>query len=182
MPEVVERELEEQFVRSVTAAYGTLEQSAKEINKLCRHVIAVNIKGTQPDEDQLRLAFRARSDQLKAHFGISTIPLTSLDLRTFVDMAISRTAPFEEYEIGKHKVVVGLQDTAILFSILDHMKSAADQDRCTLISSDHIFHATETRKLVELTGIKLGTHKKVSELFDDLFNHVWDAIGNPHCS
>jgi hypothetical protein len=101
--------------------------------------------------------------------------LPALDVRLFVDMAISRTAPFEERIAGSDTVVTGLQDAAILFSVLDHMKTADDGDRCALISNDKIFHAAETRKLVQLTGNKLETFKKVSALFDDLYNHVWDA-------
>jgi hypothetical protein len=175
MPEVVEGELEAQFVRSVTAAYDAAEQDVKEINRLCRDVIAIDITGTRPDEADLRAAFRKRSDDLKTHFGISVIPLPALDVRMFVDMAISRTAPFEERVASGDKVVTGLQDAAILFSVLDHMKTADDADRCALISNDKIFHAAETRKLVQLTGNKLETFKKVSTLFDDLYNHVWDA-------
>ena len=71
--------------------------------------------------------------------------------------------------------MTGLQDAAILFSVLDHMKTADDGDRCAIVSNDKIFHAAETRKLVQLTGNRLETFKKVSALFDDLYNHVWDA-------
>jgi hypothetical protein len=73
------------------------------------------------------------------------------------------------------RLFTGLQDAAILLSVLDHMKTADDGDRCALISNDKIFHAAETRKLVQLTGNRLETFKKVSALFDDLYNHVWDA-------
>jgi len=175
MPEVVEGELASQFARSVDVAYDAADQNVREINKLCRDVITVDIKGTRPHEDDLREAFRKRSDQMKTYFGISVVPLPALDIRMFVDMAISRTAPFEERTTGSDKVVTGLQDAAILFTVLHHMKTATDGERCALISNDKIFHAAETHKLVQLTGTKLETFKKVSELFDDLYNHVWDA-------
>lgn len=55
------------------------------------------------------------------------------------------------------------------------MKTSAPGDRCAIISNDKIFHAAETRKLVQLTGTKLETFKKVSALFHDLYSHVWDA-------
>lgn len=48
MPEVVERELEARFIRSANAAYDTAEQNIKEINKLCRDVITVDIAGRRP--------------------------------------------------------------------------------------------------------------------------------------
>jgi len=50
--------------------------------------------------------------------------------------------------------VVGLQAASILFSILDHMKIAADADRCAL----------QTFKAHTVSG-----------LFEELFNHFWDV-------
>ena len=43
MPSVVEDELEAQFVRAVASANDSLAASAKELNKLCRDVIAVDV-------------------------------------------------------------------------------------------------------------------------------------------
>jgi len=57
MPKVVEGELEAQFIRSVNAAYDAAEQNIKEINKLCRDVITVDIAGTRPEETDFREAF-----------------------------------------------------------------------------------------------------------------------------
>jgi hypothetical protein len=175
MPEVVEGELRAQFVRSVNAAYDAANQNLKEITKLCRDIIAVDIQGTRPSDDELYEAFNKRSDQMKAHFGISVIPLPQLDIGMLVDMAITRTAPFEERTVGADKIVTGLQDAAILFSVLDHMKTAPESDRCAIISNDKIFHAAKTRKLVQLTGTRLEAFKTISALFDDLYNHIWDA-------
>ena len=175
MPEVVELELRAQFVRAVNAAYDRADQSRKEIDKLCRDVILTDIKVTRPSDDELHEAFRQRSERMKAHFGISVVPLPHLDVRMLVDMAITRQAPFEERTAGGDKVVTGLQDVAILFSVRDHMKTAGAGDRCALISSDKIFQAAATLKLVRSTGTKLETFEKVSALFDDLYNHVWDA-------
>ena len=177
MPEVVEGELEAQFIRSVNAAYDAAEQNIREINKLCRDVITVDIAGTRPEETDFREAFRKRSDELKAHFGISIIPLPAFDVRMFVDMAISRTAHSESESRQRYYDVINLQhkDAMILFPVLDHIRAfRMGGDRCALISNDKIFHAAETRKLVQLTGNKLETFKKVSA-FDDLYNHVWDA-------
>jgi hypothetical protein len=65
-------------------------------------------------------------------------------------MAITRTAPFEERTVGADTIVTGLQDAAILFSVLDHMKTAPEGDRCAIISNDKMFHAAETRNLVHI--------------------------------
>jgi hypothetical protein len=91
-------------------------------------------------------------------------------------MAINRQVPFEEQSIGKDKTgVVGLQDTAILFSVINHLKGTPP-DRYAFISSDAVFHRPETRKLIEDHGVRLETFKTASALFDDLWDHVWDAI------
>lgn len=176
VPKVVEAELEAQFVRAVNAVYDSLNAGTKELNKLCRDVIAVDVSGSRPDDDALRDAFRVRSEQLKSHFGITTIPLTTLGLDCFIDMAISRTLPFEEYIIEKNKkAVVGLQDAAILFSIIEHLKTAQKEDRCAFISSDGVFHKAEMRKLLGQHEVPLEVFKTVSDLFDDLYSHIWEA-------
>src|SRR2546425_782284 len=79
LPIVVEQELEAQFVRRVEDVYDSLASNHKELTKLCRDVINVDVKGSRPSENELRAAFRVRSQQLKSHFGISNIPLTILN-------------------------------------------------------------------------------------------------------
>jgi hypothetical protein len=170
IPEVVESELGAQFVRSVIDAYDAAELNVKTINKLCRGVMPVDIKGSRPDVDQLWDAFHHRSNELKTHFGISVVPLATIDVRVLLDMAISRKPPFEERTIGNETIITGLQDAAILFSILDHMKTAQVGDRCALVTADKIFHARGTRNLI---GDRLQLFKNIKDLFDDLFDHIW---------
>jgi len=175
MPEVVERELEAQFIRSVNAAYDAAEKGLREVSKLCHQVITTDFQGSRPNDEQLRDAFRKRSDELKKHFGISTAPLPALDVSMLVDMAINRAVPFEAKVVGDDEIVAGLQDTAILLSVLDHMKTAAATDRCAIITADKVFQKAATKKLIQSKGCKLELFKKVGDLFSDLFSHVWDA-------
>ncbi|MCU1224326.1 MAG: hypothetical protein JWQ42_2419 [Edaphobacter sp.] len=124
IPKTVEDELEGQFVRGANAAWDAVAADLKELTKLCNQVIAVDVQGKRPDDDDLRAAFRTRSKQLKDHWRIENIPVHDVDLATLLKMAINRDAPFEEIEINKSKrVVTGLQDTAILFAIASHMKN-----------------------------------------------------------
>ena len=177
MPKIVEDELEGQYVRSIEASYAKLNADLKELGKLCRNVMTPDISGSQPAEGQVREAFRIRSEQLKKHFKISTIPIHELSLETLVEMAINREQPFEEIEISKsRRVVVGLQDTAILLSIAKHMQTASQDDRCAFISNDDIFHKSGCKELLQAAGVKLEMFRKTSDLFDDLFEHVMDAI------
>ena len=92
-------------------------------------------------------------------------------------MAINRYAPFEEIEINKSKhVVTGLQDTAILFAIAAHMKTADKHARYALISNDGVFQKKGCREFLEMAGVKLEMFRNVDVLFRDLFDHVWAAV------
>jgi hypothetical protein len=137
IPKTVEDELEGQFVRGANAAWDAMASDLKELTKLCNQIIAVDVQGKRPHDDDLRAAFRTRSNQLKDRWRIEKISVHEVDLATLLEMAINRDAPFEEIEINKSKrVVTGLQDTAILFAIASHMKTADRDERCALISND----------------------------------------------
>jgi hypothetical protein len=178
VPKIVEDELEGQYVRSIEGSYGKLRADLKELTKLCRHVMTPDITGSAPTQDEVRAAFRVRSEQLKAHFKISTIPIQEIGLERLLEMAINRDEPFEQIEISKTKhVVVGLQDTAILFAIIKHMQTA-EGDRCAFLTNDDVFHRVGTRSILKAAGVELEMFKKTSDLFDDLFEHVMDAIRN----
>jgi len=177
MPKIVEDELEGQYVRAISASYDKLNADLKELNKLCRDVMTHDISGSQPSDDQVRKAFRERSELLKTHFKVSTIPIHEVDLETLLAMAINREQPFEEIDLGKNKrVVVGLQDTAILFAVAKHMQTAGQDDRCAFISNDDIFHKEGAKDFLKLAGVKLEMFRKTSDLFSDLFEHVIAAI------
>ncbi len=177
IPKIVEDELEGQYVRALQASYDKLGADVKELNKLCRYVMTPDISGSEPSDDDIRRAFRQRSEQLKSYYKISTIPVFEMSLESILAMAINREQPFEEVEIGKNKRgVVGLQDTAIVLSIARHMQTAGKDDRCAFISNDDIFHRPGTKELLEGCGVKLEMFRKVSDLFKDLFDHVMVAI------
>jgi hypothetical protein len=177
VPKIVEDELEGQYARAISATYDKMNADLKELNKLCRDVMTHDIRGTQPSDDQVRKAFRERSELLKAHFKISTIPIHEVDLETLLGMAINRDQPFEEIELSKNKrVVVGLQDTAILFAVAKHMRTAGEGNRCAFISNDDIFHKEGAKEFLQAAGVKLEMFRKTSDLFSDLFEHVIAAI------
>ncbi len=92
-------------------------------------------------------------------------------------MAINREAPFEEIETNKSKrVVTGLQDTAILFAIASHMKTANKDERCTLISNDGVFQKKGCRDFLKMADVQLEMFRSVDVLFRDLFDQVWAAV------
>lgn len=176
IPKVVEDELEGQYVRAVNAAYDALRANSKELDRLCSNVFDPNISGYRPTDEELREAYRTRSDQLKAHFKIVTVPLVPIPAERLLEMAINRTPPFEAYSVGKDKsVVTGLQDTLILFSVLGHLKGVPSA-RYALATSDGVFQKSEVRALTRTHGIELEIFKNSRSLFDDLWNHIWTTI------
>jgi hypothetical protein len=176
-PETVEDELQAQFIRGVQHAYDVIDGQVKVLRKLCRNIIDPDVSGNEPAPDMLASAFRDRSNQLKEHFKIGPVPLTRVPLSTVLTMAIERLAPFEEIRLDDtHRAVVGLQDTAILLSILGHIKSAAPEERCAFVTNDGVFSKSETRELIESQGVKLEIFKSVRALWEDSFNHLWPEI------
>lgn len=177
IPETVEDELQSQFIRNVQNAYDAIDGQVKVLRKLCRNIIDPDVSGKEPAVEVLAAGFRDRSNQLKEHFKIGTVPLTKVPLATVLTMAIERVAPFEEIRLDdKHRAVVGLQDTAILLSIIGHMKSTTPEERCAFVTSDGVFNKAEIRELIESQGVKLEILKSVRALWEDSFNHFWPEI------
>jgi len=175
-PKVVEDELEAQFVRSVKELLAEITSKIKDLKTVCWNTINVGIDEPYVEETDLRTDFQTRSQQLKQHFGISTLPIAELDLPTLIDMAINRHLPFEERAVGKDKVVTGLQDAAILFSVIDHVKGFPKDERCAFVSADDVFHKTDMRKLFEHYEVNIELFKNANSLFDDLWDHIWGEV------
>jgi PIN domain len=178
IPKVVEDELEAQFVRNVNAILDTLDTTVSQYRKLCRHIIETDINGSAPTDKQLEEAFRARSEEIKQHYSITSIPLTTVSLEVFVNFAIHRHAPFEQILIEKNKHgVVGLQDAAILFSIIQHISK--EQGRCILLSADKIFSHEDVEYLLDQSNVKLERVKSAGDLWKEFSEHIWEAIRIP---
>ena len=165
-PAVVNQELEVQFIRAVTDAYQNLSSNLKQIKRLCRSTIDVKSIHSPSSESELRAAYAVSSEQLRLHFGISIIPLTAAPLSTFIGMAINRSVPFQERIVSNGQAaVVGFQDAAILFSIIDHLKSAPTDGRCAFVSNDGVFQKPEIFALVQAHGVTLEVFRTTNEVF-----------------
>lgn len=176
LPETVEDELENQFLRDTATAYANASSGTKDLAKLFHNVIDIQYELPRPSNELLRKAFRVRSGQLKEYFRISTIPLVEIPTKKLVDMAIKRLAPFQQHNLDKdHTVVSGLQDTAIFFSVIEHLKGKSD-GRNAFATADGIFRHPEAKALLDTHGITLEIFKSHKELFDDLYDHIWDSI------
>lgn len=176
IPETVEDELENQFLRDTIVAYANASAGVKDLRKLFRNVIDIEYELPRPSDELLRKAFRARSAQLKEYFRISSIPLVEIPTKKLVEMAIRRQAPFEQHAIAKDRnVVAGLQDAAILFSVIEHLKGKS-AGRNGFVTNDAIFHQTKTQELIAEHGATLEMFRSLDVLFDDLYDNIWDVI------
>jgi hypothetical protein len=175
-PKVVEDELEAQFVRNIAELLAAITSKIKDLKTICWNIINVGIDEPSVEEAGLRKDFQTRSQQLKDHFGISTLPLAAIDLPILIDMAINRHLPFEERTVGKDKVVTGLQDAAIVFSVIDHVRGFPKNERCAFVSADDVFHKADMRKLFEHYDVNIELFKNTNSLFDDLWDHIWGEV------
>jgi hypothetical protein len=178
-PATVEAELESQFLRRIGELAKSLRSTYRELKTVCFNTIEVEI----PDflsADEQRENFKRRHEALKAHYAITTVPLTTIDLSLFVGMAINRKAPFEERTVGKERIVTGLQDAAIFMSILDHMKTAQPDDRCAFVSDDDVFQKTEIRSMIQERRLNLEIIKSPGLVQEDMWDHMWGEAKEAH--
>jgi hypothetical protein len=175
-PETVEDELENQFLRDAATAYATASSGTKDLAKLFRNIVDYQYELPWLSDEFLREAFRARSAHLKDYYRISSIPLVEIPTKKLVEMAIRRLVPFQQHNLDKdHSVVSGLQDAAILFSVIEHLKEKSD-GRNAFATADSVFSLPETHALLGGHGAKLEIFKGYRELFDDLYDHIWESI------
>lgn len=178
-PVIVEKELERHFLQATDEMTDRIDADLKALRKQCRYIIDIDTPGHAPSCDQFQAAYRERSEYLKAHFGIQTVPLTSITLDVFVDMAVNREPPFEEMTNKSKTGVVGLQDAAILFSVIEHIAKTKEPGRCVFVSDDAIFTRNEIKQLLDKSGVQLDRVRKAEALWQELFHHVWPEVQAP---
>jgi hypothetical protein len=172
IPQTVEDELEGQFVRGGGEAIRQVHSAFKKLQNHSREVIDFQFDMPDEDEDGFTQSFRKRSQATKDQYKIITVPQPELPTKLLLEMAIKREAPFEEKSIGDKKFVTGLQDTAILFSILAHIKLVSPEDRCIFVSADGIFHSSELEPLLSGEAPKLEMYRSLNLLSEHLLEFV----------
>jgi hypothetical protein len=167
IPKVVEDELEAQFIRGVHQRLSDLDTAVNQYRKLCRNIIETDIDGSSPTDEQLQDEFLFRSDEIKQHYSIKTVPLTTVPLDVVLDMAIHRIAPFEQITIDKNKhIVTGLQDAVIFYSIIEHLPKT--DDRHILLSADNIFDHDDVKDLLKKSEVNFERVKSAGTMWKDL--------------
>lgn len=175
-PQIVEAELERQFLETADELTDEIDAKITKLRKHCRNIIDIDIPGQAPTYSDLQDAYRLQSLSLKLAFDIETVPLTTMNLEVFIEMAINREPPFEEISTKNKSGVVGLQDAAILFSVIQHIQKSPDPGRCIFLTNDGIFYHKATQEVLDHSEVTLERIHSADALWHELFDHIWSEV------
>lgn len=106
IPEPVELELEEQWIRRLGDFSDNVTESLRKLNDMYRLVEVQPVNLQFANSNDLINGYRRRVADAKNEWNIQNIPLTRRQLNSVLGMSLLRTPPFKE--IGKNKEVAGV--------------------------------------------------------------------------
>ncbi len=109
LPEAVVLEMEQRSIRECEKAVEKFRNELSQLPEVIQR--GANVEYPSPDLDE----FRKTTDKNVTQYRIERVPLTSLTLRDFFDLAIRHRAPFTNKGSG-------FQDSVILHSVLEHFE------------------------------------------------------------
>jgi hypothetical protein len=139
IPEPVRFERKEQWIRetlSKVQAASTSVQSLRRTLKSLDETLSVQFQ--VPTEGEMRTVYETTEQAALDKFNIRFSPYGTLRLDEVFRMAVARDFTFEQKGDG----VVGLQDCAILISVLDHL--SANPTQAAFVSGDGVFERLPT--------------------------------------
>ncbi len=167
IPEPVERQTEEQWLRNVRSRSTKLESAAKDMNRFISPV-GTNARTEHENLDVLLARYREAVGRIKQRFTIRTSPFTMRSSQEFFNRAIRYILPFESKGEGK-----GFQDAVILASVLDDLIAHPDRS-AVLVSADEVFSKTDLSAFLPgcpSTRLKFLT---LDEIWEILWEKYWD--------
>src|SRR5215831_4465351 len=177
VPEPVEIELEEAWVRDFKEKTASIGSSHKDLGKHTANIVEVGAVPVAPTEAAAREAYRRGASAAKVKTGIESIPTTTRPIRDFVELAARRRRPFNEKGHG-------FRDSVILSTILGHAP-AHDVDHCALVTLDRDFEGTEVQADFEAAGVHLhiyGVNQLVDALNEGLEAANREDVAKEHSS
>jgi hypothetical protein len=151
LPEPVEREAEQHWLREVRDSAAGLTGSAENFRRMTRQVRG-SVEFHTENEEALLVRYRELAVSCCQHFGILPIPITTRPLSEFFDMAIRYGMPFVSDRSKKGK---GFQDAVVLASVLEHLK-ANPQLSGLLVTDDEVFSKVDVAKFMpSCAGVRL---------------------------
>src|SRR5229473_2653617 len=141
VPEAVEMERQRQWINDVEEEFRALSKAHKAVSKSCnRWNLPEPLLSNPPDRSFLEDHFLSLSNGLKKDWGIQSAAIAEIPLRNLYEMAIHGRGAFEDGKGG----LVGLQDTVIFLSVLQHIKGL-NGARGVFVSGDHVFQTQEIK-------------------------------------
>jgi len=134
IPEPVEIEREEQWIRELGAASQKWEAATAKRSDVLKAVGGGLDEQRADQPDAFRERYKTAAQLVKEANGIKTVPMTTRSPAEFFRLAVTRTPPFQ---IAGDKIT-GFQDATILLSIVDDL-IACGKPSCALLSEDDVF-------------------------------------------
>jgi hypothetical protein len=159
LPEIVEIELEEGWLREFMDKTQGVTSRVKEGNRWLLGVVDLRITIEVPDLEALRKGYRLASEAAKEILGARSAPVTSRHVKSFAAMAARRDVPFKDRDEG-------FRDAVIFWSMIDHVVELG-RTSCFLIAQDEIFSKPELIKAAKEANITLRVYKGIGEFIDD---------------
>jgi hypothetical protein len=169
LPEPVEREAEQHWLREVRDSSAGLVGSVENFQRLTRRVKGI-AEVRAENEEALLLRYRELAISICNHFGILTIPMTTRPLSEFFDMAIRYETPFVSDKSKKGK---GFQDAVVLASVLEHL-IANPQLSGLLVTDDEVFSKVDVARFMPSCAEVRLKVLSFEQTFTALYDSFWD--------
>jgi hypothetical protein len=169
LPEPVQLELEEQWLREFSEKHEKLARAEKDFGKHRAKILPEPPapRASTMSQGEARARYREREGLLREKFHIQVSGFTALGLDAVFGMAVRREPPFSSGDAM-------FRDAVILRSILEHAKSQGCTF-CILVTGDTGLLKPEVRAVVEKEGLQFMTFQTINELNDCLAGLLEDA-------
>lgn len=169
LPEPVEKETEEHWLRDVRERMAGLAGARDQFERITRRITGT-AEVKHESEQELLTKYRNLVTEVKKHFNILGCPITSRSLAEFFDLATRYVLPFEYDRKKKGK---GFQDAVILSSVLEHLK-ADTKIAGVFVTEDDVFSKVDISEFMPActrVNFKVLTFE---EVFKVLYDSYWD--------
>ena len=159
VPEAVEAELEQHWIRNLDKKYNGIDRTIKDFENYLTEAERSDIKLALPDKEKALASYRRRVDEIKKIWELESLPVTTRSTTELFRMAARRDAPFKEEGAG-------FQDAVIYLSVIDDLARSPKRIGA-LVSQDSIFKSKKD-ELVESA--------KSSEVALEIYHSLQDVI------
>jgi PIN domain-containing protein len=168
LPELVEIELEEGWLRDAADKAQALASRVKELERQLSGIIDRGVTTDVAAPDRLRENYRRAAETVKQTLQARATPTTARPVRDFAAMAVRRQPPFKERDQG-------FRDAVIFWSILDHAVELGKRPSI-LIAQDECFSNPHLIGTAKEAGIRLHLYRTVRDFIDEVHNRLGAAL------